>query len=152
MPAAAAGCVLDEPAATAGGRPSGLPAGGAIGDEAPVGLEDGAGRIGTLVELVGRGALRLVERFNISLPLTTRLSLDLRKSRVSISARDIRTCTTTTTMSARTIAASVKVDDAADAEIDDSQKALILFLELFLIEYLDGEDALIVCLAARVSV
>jgi hypothetical protein len=41
----------------------------------------------------------------------------------------------------RTVAARVQVDDAPDAHVDDAQEALVLFLELLLVEDLDCEHA-----------
>jgi hypothetical protein len=40
-----------------------------------------------------------------------------------------------------TISAELEVEDVAHAAVDDAKEALILFLELSLIEYLYGDDA-----------
>lgn len=54
---------------------------------------------------------------------------------------------------AHTITAGVKINNAANSNIDDTQEALVLFLELLLVEDLDREDALLghpsVCPLAR---
>lgn len=51
-----------------------------------------------------------------------------------------------------TIAAGIEINDAANANIDHPQKALILLLELFLVEDLDGEYAFLVHAPVEVSV
>lgn len=43
-----------------------------------------------------------------------------------------------------TITASVQVNYRPHADIDDAQEALVLLLELLLVEYLHGQDALLV--------
>lgn len=40
-----------------------------------------------------------------------------------------------------TITAGIEIDDIADSDIDNAEKALVLLLELLLVEDLDGEDA-----------
>jgi hypothetical protein len=43
-------------------------------------------------------------------------------------------------MRALTMPAEIKVEDIADSDVDDSKKALITFLKLALIEYLNCDD------------
>jgi hypothetical protein len=87
------------------------------------------------------GVRRLVDRFMISLPLTTRLSFDFRRSFVIISAYVSIGCTSQRCFQIRTISTSFEIDGLADMDIDDAKKALVLLLELLLVEYLYGEDA-----------
>jgi hypothetical protein len=52
-----------------------------------------------------------------------------------------------------TVAAGIQVDDRSDADIDDAEEALVLLLELLLVEDLNRQDALLVdSPAPRVSV
>jgi hypothetical protein len=96
------------------------------------------------------GAERLVERLRMSLPCTTMLSLDFLRSRVSISVTaSVRVDTVCDSW--RTVTAGVQVDDRAYADIDNSEEALVLLLELLLVEDLHREDALFVDLPALLS-
>lgn len=94
--------------------------------------------------LPGGGARRLVVMFSMSFPLTTRLSFDFLRSRVIISVTIVshilksKKCRIT-------FSTNIKIEHAANADIDDSKKALVLLLELLLIEDLDGEDTLVRC-------
>jgi hypothetical protein len=73
------------------------------------------------------------------LPCTTRLSFDFLRSRVSISRERLRLAgTERQAMLRRTMASELKVEDIADANVDDTKKPLIAPLELALIENLDG--------------
>ena len=42
-----------------------------------------------------------------------------------------------------TISTDIKIYDIADPNVDDTEEALVLFLELFLIENLNGENAVL---------
>jgi hypothetical protein len=48
-----------------------------------------------------------------------------------------------------TVAARVQVNDGPDADVDDAEEALVLLLELLLVEDLDREHALLVDLPGR---
>lgn len=98
------------------------------------------------------GTLRLVERLRMSLPLTTRLSLDLRRSFVIISNRISHCDGIRRVVTRHTITACVQVYDTTNANIHHTKKALIFLLELLLVEYLYSEDAFIVHAPIRVSV
>ena len=77
----------------------------------------------------------------ISFPCTTKLSFDFFKSRVSISRKcQPRICAHRRQV-ACTICTDVQIDDRTDSNINDTQESLILLLELFLVEYLDCQDA-----------
>jgi hypothetical protein len=78
----------------------------------------------------------------MSLPWTTMLSLDFLRSRVSISAGQLARVYAPERVP--TIAASVQVDDGADADVDDAEEALVLLLEFLLVEDLDRQHALLV--------
>ena len=88
------------------------------------------------------GALRLVDRLRMSLPWTTMLSLDFLRSRVSISAGLLARVDAPERVP--TITASVQVDNGADADVDDAEEALVLLLELLLVEDLHRQHALFV--------
>ena len=79
----------------------------------------------------------------MSFPFTTRLSLDLRRSLVSISKPLLAFTATLYHMNVPTVSSRIQVNDAANAHIDNAQKALILLLELLLVEDLDCENALL---------
>jgi hypothetical protein len=79
----------------------------------------------------------------MSLPCTTMLSVDFLRSRVSISAV-VSVLNTVVLGIRRTVAARVQVDNRAYADVDDAEKALILLLELLLVEDLDRQHALFV--------
>lgn len=51
-----------------------------------------------------------------------------------------------------TIAASIKVNNVADTNVDDSEEALILLLEFLLIKYLNGENTVFTRSPSRLSV
>lgn len=85
------------------------------------------------------GWLTLVERYMISFPWTTKLSLDFFKSRVSISGRDFRGCWSRQN-TPRTMTIEAKVQNIADSDVDDTKEPLVPSLELALIEYLNGDD------------
>jgi len=90
------------------------------------------------------GALRLVERLRISLPLTTILSLDLRRSRVSISGPVSTTSQRILVICLLTVTASIQVHDASNTHVHNAEEALILLLELLLVEDLDRQDTLLI--------
>ena len=124
-------------------------------DCAPAGVEDpvcapfvdapgvaNGGRVALVLELL-IGALRFVERLRMSLPLTTRLSFDFRRSLVSISVRCISMRRQVLIAVIHTISANVQIKYAADAHVDHSEEALILFLELLLVKDLNCENTLV---------
>ena len=43
------------------------------------------------------------------------------------------------------MAAKLEVEDIPHANVDDTQEALILLLELLLVEYLNRDDAIFIC-------
>ena len=81
----------------------------------------------------------------MSFPCTTMLSFDFFRSRVSISACDwVSLRFNCWAPSARlTVSARIQVDDAPDTHIDDTQEALVLLLELLLVENLHGKHAVL---------
>jgi hypothetical protein len=91
------------------------------------------------------GARRLVERLRMSLPLTTRLSFDFRRSLVSISVHGISICRRACILKAHTVSANVQVKHAADAHVYNSEEALVLFLELLLVKDLNCQYAFVCC-------
>jgi hypothetical protein len=114
-------------------------------------LMDGCG------EAVGRvafaapwlmGVVRLVERLRMSLPCTTMLSLDFLRSRVSISAR-VSVHVARVDCEGRTVPTRVQVDYRPYADVYDAEEALVLLLELLLVEDLNREHALLVDLPGR---
>lgn len=96
--------------------------------------------------------LRFVDRLIISFPCTTRLSLDFFKSLVSISTKRkplVHTFEKTklgcfTKGEKLTITAHLSVDDVSDAHVDNTEKTLVLLLELLLVENLNGKDAVFI--------
>lgn len=80
----------------------------------------------------------------MSLPLTTRLSLDFRKSLVIISDGVSHRWHVDSMVTRPTITTGVEIHDTPNPNVHDAQKALILLLELLLVEYLHGEDAFVV--------
>ena len=93
----------------------------------------------------GGFACMFVERFSISLPLTTRLSLDFRRSRVSISVTRCQPpCAPCQHVPRKrpTIAADIEVDNTSQSHVDNSEEALVLLLKLLLIKYLDRQYTL----------
>ena len=103
--------------------------------------EEREGRVWVLLPPFAIGARRFVDRFRISFPFTTRLSLDFRRSLVSISVLVSIYRFASCGVQLPTVSASIQVDDAAYADVDHAQKALVLLLELLLVEYLHGKDA-----------
>ena len=112
--------------------------------------EDRDGRFWLLPLAIG--VLRLVDKLSINLPLTTRLSLDFRKSFVIISEKVSVTASTLSIVTRPTVTASVEVDNASNSNVHHPKEALVLLLELFLVEYLDGEYALLIHAPVRTSV
>ena len=89
------------------------------------------------------GARRLVDRLRMSLPLTTRLSFDFRRSLVSISVCCISVCWKDLVAVILTISTYVQIKHAADAHVDYSEETLVLFLELLLVKDLNCEYTLV---------
>lgn len=54
--------------------------------------------------------------------------------------------------SEHTITTDVQIDNATYSDIDDTKKALVLLLELLLVEYLYGKYAVVGCSSAQVLV
>ena len=96
-----------------------------------------------VVEAAEIGARRLVDRFRISLPLTTRLSLDFRKSLVIISEMCQPLFKVRYPQYVHTFSPHVELDDASYTNIDDPEEALILLLEFLLVENLHSKDAVL---------
>ncbi|KAG9967318.1 hypothetical protein KCU61_g730, partial [Aureobasidium melanogenum] len=73
-----------------------------------------------------------------------------RRSRVSIST--IAACQHGSSESTcrRTVTTSVQVDDTANTDVDNTEETLVLLLELLLVKYLNGENALFVCSPAGI--
>lgn len=162
---APAGLALAVPL-VAGGGPAGLGGGlaavlvGLSGcndacDCAPAGVEDpvcapfvdapgvaNGGLVALVLELL-IGARRLVERLRMSLPFTTRLSFDFRRSLVSISVCSVSMCYGEPPTGILTISTNVQVKHAADAHVDHSKETLVLFLELLLVKDLNCEYTLV---------
>jgi hypothetical protein len=115
-------------------------------------LTDGCGEAVGRVPFVAppclMGSCRLVERLRISLPCTTMLSFDFLRSRVSISA--YCQCCTSCRSLGPTITTRVQVDYRPYADIYNTEKALVLLLELLLVKDLNRENALLVDSPARV--
>lgn len=80
----------------------------------------------------------------MSLPWTTRLSVDFFKSLVSISVQHggQYVCLMVLVMET-TISAYVQINHITNADINDSEKSLVLLLELLLIENLYGKYTLL---------
>lgn len=94
------------------------------------------------------GPARLVDRLIISLPCTTRLSVDFLRSRVSISVNhgQCLSCqywSRESRMTELTLLIGREVDDISNSYIDDSQESLILLLELLLVKDLNCQDAVL---------
>ena len=86
------------------------------------------------------GVARLVERLRMSFPCTTMLSVDFLRSRVSISTSSLaEPCRSGECVP--TVTAGIQVDHTADADVDDPEETLILFLELLLVKDLNGQNA-----------
>jgi hypothetical protein len=79
----------------------------------------------------------------MSLPCTTMLSLDFLRSRVSISMVALVLYILSITRR-HTIAARVQVNHRPYTDVYDSQKALVLLLELLLVKDLNCQNALFV--------
>lgn len=90
------------------------------------------------------GARRLVDRLRMSLPFTTRLSFDFRRSRVSISAIKV-SMSNAASSDVRTISADVQVKNATNAYIHHSKEALVLFLKLLLVKDLNCQYTFVCC-------
>ena len=87
------------------------------------------------------GASKFVEMLIISLPCTTKLSVDFLRSRVIITVNHIQSVCSIPIpdTSLLTILSGRKIDDISNSNIDDAQEALVLLLELLLVEYLDRQ-------------
>ena len=77
----------------------------------------------------------------MSLPWTTMLSFDFLRSRVSISGRRVLVDRFSDMRENITIATRIQVDNTTDAYVYHPKKALVLLLELLLVEYLHCQDA-----------
>jgi hypothetical protein len=71
---------------------------------------------------------------------------------VIISEKVSVTATTLSIVTRPTVSASVEVDNASNSNVHHPEKALVLLLELFLVEYLHGEYALLIYAPVRMSV
>ena len=78
-------------------------------------------------------------RFTMSFPCTIRLSLDFLRSRVSISGslNELEYVDAPKEDTEPTFSAHIKVYDRPNADIDDTQKTLVLLLKFLLVEDLD---------------
>lgn len=100
-------------------------------------------------------------------PCTGRLSFDFLSSLVSISATPTaKTCKRASALEPqepreqnkdarkeeeRTMSSSVEVEHIGHLDVDDPEEALVAFLELALVEDLDGNDRRVLDLTARVQ-
>ena len=99
---------------------------------------------GGRVDWFAAGACRLVERLTINFPCTTRLSVDFFKSLVSISlGLSAKACGQLGIW--LTISTHVKVNDIANSYVDYTEEALILLLELLLVEDLNCQHTVLIC-------
>jgi hypothetical protein len=97
------------------------------------------------------GVERLVDRLTMSLPCTTRLSDDFLRSRVSIVSvgrAHVSLVNIPIGKGGGTVGVRSQLDDIADADVDDTEEALILFLELLLVKDLHCQDGILVDIAA----
>jgi len=86
------------------------------------------------------GCATLVDKYMMSLPWTTRLSLDFFSSNVSISSDKISISVMNEVDAARTVASEPQIQHIANSHIYNAQESLVLPLELALVEYLDSDD------------
>lgn len=97
-----------------------------------------------------RGAERLVERLTMSLPCTTRLSVDFLRSLVSMWSGVVCPGHWLVVVShARagldsTVGIRCELYHITDPDIDDTEKPLVLLLELLLVKDLDGQYAVLI--------
>ena len=92
------------------------------------------------------GPVTFVERWMMSLPCTAIVSFDFLSSRVKVSAvacagGSAREASARDLEQERTIAAEIEVHRGRDGDVDDTQEALVLLLELLLVEDLNRQDA-----------
>jgi hypothetical protein len=104
-------------------------------------------------EAVGAGFWRIgvdvfVDRWMMSFPWTTRLSLDFFRSRVKVSVGTWGTISISNGCwkgsLLRTIPSKFKVEHVGDFEIDNAEKPLVLALKLLLVENLNRYDRTLV--------